>query len=302
MQRSDLQVRTTRHQTRNPLTASSLCPMNKSVPIQADGIIPIAQSDVAGIPPIALSIPDFEGQAILRLFSNSTESEIGCYSAVVTNGATFSHPAAVGTTLGIFTLIALVSSFATAIYGNHIPTTRTHYAHSLSVFVVFSVLQHIFYTGALSLNWPSVLPAFWSNFAWSGGMIYSQSMQNSINQLIGSNKGNTSMVGAAGPGAASDGIGGGYEISQIYKRSLFSLHTRDFDSIVANANSSTSRAFEQVLSKRAEATGTSGPVVDSSNGYPWYGHPVNRVCLYQAIFLVSQGRFQRNKSQRRTLS
>lgn len=176
------------------LTLHSLCPMNRSVPISADGIIPVDQSDVAGIPPIALTIPDFEGQAILRIFGNSTETEIGCYSAVVTNGATFSHPSSVGTVLGIFTLAALIASFATTVYGSHIPTMRTHYAHSLSIFVVFAVFHHIFFTGALSMNWPSVLASWWSNFAWSAGMIYSESMQNSINQLIGSNKGNTSIV------------------------------------------------------------------------------------------------------------
>ena len=242
--------------------------MNKSVPIEANGIIPVAQSDVSNIPPIAFGIPDFEGQAILRIFSNSTESEIACYSAVVTNGATFSHPAAVGTALGLFTLVALGASFATTAYGNHLLTTRTHYAHSLSVFVVFSVFQHIYYTGALSLNWPSVLSSFWSNYAWSGGMIYSESMQNSINQLIGSNKGNTSMVGAAGPGAESDNIGGGYQISQIYKRSLFNIHTRDFVSVLENAQSPKSQAFETALSKRA------GPIADASDGYAWYGHPV----------------------------
>jgi hypothetical protein len=68
---------------------------------------------------------------------------------VVTNGATFSHPAAVGSVLGIFTVVALVASFMTAIYGNHIPTVRKHYAHSLSVFVVFSVFHHIFYRGTV---------------------------------------------------------------------------------------------------------------------------------------------------------
>lgn len=250
------------------LIPCSLCPMNKSVPIEAYGVIPVAQSDVAGIPPIALSIPDFEGQAILRIFSNSTESEIACYSAIVTNGATFSHPAAVGTALGIFTLVALGASFATAVYGDQVPTIRTHYAHSLSVFVVFSVLQHVYFTGALSLNWPSVLSAFWSNYAWAGGMIYTQSMQNSINQLIGSNKGNTSMVGAAGPGAASNNIGGGYQISQIYKRSLYGLQTRDWVSVLENADTNTSHVFEKVLSKRA------GPITDASDGYSWYGHPV----------------------------
>ena len=241
--------------------------MNKSVPIQAYGIIPVSQNDVSGIPPLALSIPDFEGQAILRVFSNYTESQIGCYSAVVTNGATFSHPAAVGTTLGLFTLITLVSSFATAIYGNHIATTRTHYSHSISVFVVFSVFQHIFLTGALSMNWPSVLSAFWSNYAWSAGMIYSEPMQNSINQLIGSNRGNLSMVGAAASGEAANDLGGGYQISQIYKRSYFDLFrraivTRDTSTILKT------RRLEQALMKRA------GNLPNETEGNSFYGYPV----------------------------
>lgn len=247
------------------LTTPSLCPLNRSVPIEANGIIPVSQSDVAGIPDIALSIPDFEGQAILRIFSNSSESEVGCYSAVVTNGATFSHPYAVGSVLGIFTIVAIVASFATAVYGNHIPTTRTHYAHSLSVLVVFSVFHHIFYTGALSVNWPSVLPAFWSNFAWAGGMIYSESMQNSINQLIGSNKGNTSIVGAAGSGSAAEGLGGGYQISQIYKRSFHHLFRRDVNSLSGYLANLRSAEAENHLAKRALANAT--------QGYDWYGLP-----------------------------
>lgn len=240
--------------------------MNRSVPIEANGIIPVSQSDVAGIPDIALSIPDFEGQAILRIFANSTESEVGCYSAVVTNGATFSHPSAVGSVLGVFTIVAIAASFATAVYGDHIPTTRTHYAHSLSVLVVFSVFHHIFYTGALSVNWPSVLPAFWSNFAWAGGMIYSESMQNSINQLIGSNKGNTSIVGAAGTGTAANDLGGGYQISQIYKRSFHTLFRRNAATLSGRLADLRSAEAEKHLAKRALANAT--------QGYNWYGSPV----------------------------
>lgn len=240
--------------------------MNASVPIEANGIIPVSQSDVAGIPPIALTIPDFEGQAILRIFANSTESEIGCYSAVVTNGASFSHPNAVGTVLGLFTAVAVVASFVSAIYGDHIPTTRNHYAHSLSVLVVFSVLHHIFFTGALSMNWPSVLVAFWSNYAWSGGMIYTKSMQNSINQLIGSNKGNTSIVGAAGAGSLNDNIGGGYQLSKIYKRAVFNLFHRDVDQLDQTLKTLRSRDLERALAKRT--------VANSTTGYSWYGSPV----------------------------
>ncbi|KAL8770965.1 MAG: hypothetical protein Q9203_004834 [Teloschistes exilis] len=254
--------------TFNPCNAQiySLCPMNRSVPIEANGIIPVSQSDVAGIPDIALSIPDFEGQAILRIFANSTESEIGCYSGVITNGSTFSHPSAVGTVLGIFVMIAIAASFATAVYGDHIPTTRTHYAHSLSVLVVFSVFHHILFTGALSVNWPSVLPAFWSNFAWTGGMIYTESMQNSINQLIGNDKGNTSIVGAAGSGSAADDLGGGYEISQIYKRTFTNLFRRSARSVGDKVMNLRSVEAEKHIAKRTLANAT--------QGYDWYGSPV----------------------------
>lgn len=269
--------------TFNPCNANidSLCPLNRSVPIEASGIIPISEEDVVNIPSIALSIPDFEGEAILRIFANSTESEIGCYSAVVTNGGTFSHPESVGSVLGIFTFVALVASFATAAYGEAVPTMRLHYAHSLSVGVVFAVFQHIFYTGALSMNWPSVLVAWWSNFAWAGGMIYSKSMQNSIDGLIGNNIGNTSQVGAAGAGSYQDGLGGGYDITQIYKRALssgikrLSNHPlmRDISRHIYGRTPGV--VLERDLVQRsAEHMVQSRALANSTNGYKWYGHPV----------------------------
>jgi hypothetical protein len=265
----------------------SLCPANSSVPITASGIIPINQQDVANIPSIALSIPDFEGEAILRIFANSTESEIGCYSAVVTNGATFSQPAAVGSVLGVFTFIAMLASFATAIYGEAVPTMRLHYAHSLSVGVVFAVFQHIFFTGALSMNWPSVLVAWWSNFAWAGGMIRTDTMQRSIDRLIGNNLGNTSSVGAAATGTANEDLGGGYDISQIYKRALgfgakrastfaanhprmrdiaSEIYKRDY-SLVLKRDITRRTAVNALLRRQEE-------LADASDGFKWYGSPV----------------------------
>lgn len=250
--------------TFNPCNANiySLCPMNSSVPISASGIIPVAQSDVAGVPDIALVIPDFEGQAILRIFANSTETQIGCYSAVLTNGATFSQPAAIGSILGIFAVVALVSSIAVAIYGEHMPETRKHYAHSVSVWVVFAVYHHIYFTGALSMNWPSVLVAFWSNYAWSAGIIHSQKMQNSINQLIGSNRGNISMVGAAASGVDAENLGGGYSISQIYKRAA-KISFQSFEGLGATLRP---REIEYALTKRVAAS--------NSSRSSFYGVPV----------------------------
>ncbi|ETN40736.1 uncharacterized protein HMPREF1541_05016 [Cyphellophora europaea CBS 101466] len=231
----------------------SLCPMNASVPIQANGIIPVAPADVANIPPIALSIPDFEGQAILRVFANSTQSQIGCFSAVITNGSSFSHPSAIGTVLGLFALIAMFSSAIVASFGASVTDTRQHFAHSLSVSVVFAVFHHIYFTGALSMNWPSVLVAFWSNYAWSAGMIHSESMQNSINSFIGSNSGNISMVGSAPAGQNNPGLGGGFQITQIYKRAL------GLTEVLSGASAN-------LFSKRDDTE----PVSQSS----WYGQPV----------------------------
>jgi hypothetical protein len=196
----------------------SACPVIAGVPIDAAGIIPINQNDVAGIPDIAMYIPDFEGQAILRIFSNSTQAEIGCFASQITNGNSFRQKRGVGPILGAFTLVAILASFATAVYGDDVVEMRKHYAHSLSVMVVFAVWHHIYFSGALSMNWPNVLVSFWSNYAWTGGMIYSEHMQNLINEFIGSNKGNTSQVGAAGTGVSNPGLGGGFDVHAIYKR------------------------------------------------------------------------------------
>lgn len=190
--------------------------MNSSIPITGGAVIPVSSSDVSGIPNIALSIPDFEGSAYLRIFSNSSQTQIACFSAVMRNGASFSHPAAVGSVLGVFTVIALIASFVTAIYGVSVPHIRTHYAHSLSVLVVMEVFQSIFFSGALSLNWPSVCAAFWSNFAWSAGMIYTPSIISSINSFTGVS-GNSSQVGGAGSTVINNN--GGLQ-QQIYGRSL----------------------------------------------------------------------------------
>lgn len=253
--------------TFNPCSANiySACPLQAGTPVQASGIIPISENDVSGIPPLALSIPDFEGQAILRIFSNTTQTEIGCYSAVVTNGNSFSQPAWVSSILGVFTFIALISSFATAIYGDNVTDMRKHYAHSLSVLVVFAVWQHVFFSGALSMNWPSVLVAFWSNYAWAGGMIYSEAMQNSINSFIGANKGNTTSVGAAGTGVANPGLGGGYDIHSIYKRHIFPKALNVAGLMRRSKFNRVARHLEEAIAKRE--------LVDSADGFAWYGSP-----------------------------
>jgi hypothetical protein len=243
---------------------TSLCPLNSSIPVQGSAIIPVSESDVSNIPNIALSIPDFEGSAILRIFSNASQTQIGCFQAVMRNGATFSQPAAVGSVLGIFTIVALLASFATAIYGVSVPHMRTHYAHSLSVLVVFEVFQSIFFSGALSLNWPSVLPAFWSNFAWSAGQIYTSSIVSSVNGFTGVS-GNGSQVGGAGSVTLNNN--GGLQ-QQIYGRSLSKLGDVMNSANVARGEDLAKRVIHSNLYKRA-VNATSG-----SRLFSWAGVPV----------------------------
>ncbi|WQF89581.1 Putative ML-like domain, transient receptor potential channel Flc/Pkd2 [Colletotrichum destructivum] len=241
----------------NPCMANiaSLCPLNASNPITAFAEFRLTPAQIDGIPSIALDIPDFEGSARVQIFANSSQTQIGCFQAVMRNGNSFSHPAAISSILGVFTVAAILASFATAIYGVSIPHMRTHYAHSLSVLVIFETFQTIFFSGALSVNWPSVLPAWWSNFGWAAGMIYSEKMVSSIDGFAGVT-GNASQVGGAGSAVIS--TGGGL-IQQIYGRSL--------DTLSAPSNT---MPINTLIQRAVREYNTSNPYE-----YYWAGHPVS---------------------------
>ncbi|KAF3490726.1 uncharacterized protein GIQ15_00243 [Arthroderma uncinatum] len=192
---------------------SSLCPITTSNRILDGGFIPVAPSDVSGIPPLAFKLPDFEGQAVIRFYSNSTQSQIACYASTLTNGVTLSHPQVVGSIIASLVSVTFVLSIASIVYGEDVETMRAHYSHSPSLFVAFTVLHHIYFTGALTSTWPRFLTAFWSNFAPFAGMIYSESMQNSINRMIGENGGNIRVLGAH---PISAGLPSGRDITDIY--------------------------------------------------------------------------------------
>ncbi|OTB07326.1 hypothetical protein M426DRAFT_8705 [Hypoxylon sp. CI-4A] len=204
--------------TVNPCNVNiySMCPMKAEQPIEAFALFPIGPQQVSGIPQIAYEVPDLEGYARIQIFANSSQTEIGCFQAVMKNGHSFSQPESVSTVLSVFTAVAIIASFATAAYGVSIPHMRSHYAHSLSILIIFETYQSIFYSGALSLPWPSVLPAWWSNFAWSAGLVPSPGVIHSINTFVGVS-GNGSQVGGAGSTVINNQ--GGLR-QQIYGRSL----------------------------------------------------------------------------------
>ncbi|KAI5917664.1 hypothetical protein F4810DRAFT_716261 [Camillea tinctor] len=198
---------------------NSLCPLNASQPITAFASFTVNQQQVSDIPESAWEIPDLEGFARIQIFANSSETEIGCFQAVLENGHTFSQVRALSPVLGIFAAIAIVASFMTAAYGVSIPHMRAHYAHSLSVLVVFETYHSIFYSGALSLNWPSVLPAWWSNFAWAAGLVPVPAVVQSVDPFVGVS-GNASQAGGAGSTVLNNNGG---LAQQIYGRSIVSV-------------------------------------------------------------------------------
>ncbi|KAI5809988.1 hypothetical protein DFH27DRAFT_629729 [Peziza echinospora] len=165
----------------------TLCPASFSTPIQATHEIPLSDDDISGIPEIALYIPDFEGRAVFRIFSNTTKNQVGCISADLVNGVTFSHVTAISSLLGGLTLAAIFTS-ATSLFlrareiAYSVPALF-EYSTTPSAGFLLSILQTIFLTGILPLNFPSNLVGFWSNFAWASGIVYIRPFQSRIDSI-----------------------------------------------------------------------------------------------------------------------
>lgn len=237
----------------------SLCPMRASQAIGASGVFTITENQVSEFPPMTFSMPDVEGLARVQIFANSSKTEIACFQASLRNGKTFSQPATVGSTLAVFTVIAIIASFAAAAYGVSITHMRTHYAHSLSVLVVFETFQSIFLTGALSLRWPAILPAWWSNFAWASGLLSSPGIVRGVDSFVGVS-GNASQVGGAGSTVLNNNGG----LTQLIYGRLSSVQVAD-----GGYNGLRSRGLGLISSlARRQAANTRVAYNDAWNGAP----------------------------------
>ncbi|KAL1859705.1 hypothetical protein Daus18300_009424 [Diaporthe australafricana] len=229
----------------------SLCPLNTTVPVEAWAIFPVGPTQVGSIPNLAFTIPDFEGSVRLQIFANSTKAQIGCFQASMKNGITMGHPQGISSVLALFTLVAVAASFATAAYGVSITHMRTHYAHSISATVIIETFQSIFFSGALSLNFPSVLVAWWSNFAWSAAQIFSRPTIKSMNSFNGVSD-NASQVGNAGPVVPNNNEAG--LAQQIYGRA-HRLLTETTNHIMRRQPYNTSDPYDYTWAGRAASPG-----------------------------------------------
>lgn len=132
----------------------------------------------------------------------------------------------------------------------------------------------------------NLLTSFFS--AWSGGMIYSAGMQRSIDRLIGNVIGNTSEVGAAPSNSSNNDVGGGYDITQIYRRVLTPVQEELSSGQLGSNLAKEICAVNHPSNIYQRDTPLNGPprhgnertllardyIANKTDGYRWYGHPI----------------------------
>jgi hypothetical protein len=238
---------------------ASLCPMRAGTPITAFAPLNVTADQVNDMPKIAFDMPDFDGYAKIWIIANASQAEIGCFQAAMSNGASFAQPKIVGSILGFFTAVAIIASFIASAYGVSIPHMSAHYAHSISVLVIFETFQTIFFSGALSIRWPRILTAWWSNFAWASGLITVSGISNSINLFAGVDW-NVTQVGRARNTTIASSSG----LNETTVRSLPGKLARDLTTLGANI------VKQSVVQAKRQSLDTENPY-----DYTWSGEPIN---------------------------
>ena len=164
--------------------------LSRSVPagsFAAQGSQAIPANFANQIPSIAFSVPDLDGQATIQLKAADSGESLACIQSGVTNGKSVQLPAVsyiaagvAGAALALTGLSALGGGAGNV--GGHSPTP--------SFSTVFLWFQGVAMNGMMSVKYPSIYLSFTKNFAFSGGLIPWNSMQNSIDNFRKNTGGN----------------------------------------------------------------------------------------------------------------
>jgi hypothetical protein len=162
-----------------------LCPVPAG-DFAAKGTQSIPDSYISQIPGIAFNIPDLDGQATLQLKAVDGGQSLACIMSTVNNGKSMDVPSVSYVAAGIAGAALVVSGLSAiagvgqAGAGSHAPT----------FFDVMTWFQSMAMNGMMSVQYPSVYQSFTRNFAFSGGLIYWEGMQNSIDKFRNTTGGN----------------------------------------------------------------------------------------------------------------
>ena len=138
------------------------------------------------IPSIAFSIPNVDAQATMKLKAKDGGEELACIQSNINNGKTIqikALPYAAATIAGA----ALLLSGLSAIGAGGQPGSTSA---SPSFTQVFGFFQTVATTGMYSVNYPSVVRSWSTNFAFSTGLITWNGLQTSIDNFRQSTGGN----------------------------------------------------------------------------------------------------------------
>ncbi|KAF2495211.1 DUF907 domain protein [Lophium mytilinum] len=161
-----------------------LCPVPEG-DFAAKGSQTIPDNFISQIPSIAFSVPDLDGQATLQLKSLEDGKSLACIQSTVSNGKSFNVPAVSYVAAGIAGA-ALVLSGVSALGAGHSGAATS----SPTFGEVIGWFQSMALNGMMTVQYPSLYKSFTKNFAFSGGLIYWEGMQTSIDNFRKSTGGN----------------------------------------------------------------------------------------------------------------
>ncbi|KAF2195434.1 TRP-domain-containing protein [Zopfia rhizophila CBS 207.26] len=162
-----------------------LCPVPAGN-FAAKGVQSIPDSYISQIPSIAFNIPDLDGQATLQLKAVDGGQQLACITSQVNNGKSLTVAGVSYVAAGIAGAALVVSGLsALAGAGNAgAPTSSPTFVEVMGWF------QSMAMNGMMSVQYPSVYQSFSKNFAFSGGLIYWEGMQTSIDGFRNKTGGN----------------------------------------------------------------------------------------------------------------
>lgn len=231
---------------------AQLCPVPAGS-FSAQGSQDIPDSYVSQIPSIAFSVPDLDGQATLQLKSLDDGQTLACITSTVNNGKSFDVPAVTYVAAGIAGAALLLSGLSALGAGGHAGTATS----SPTFGEVIGWFQTMAANGMLSVQYPGIYRSFTRNFAFSGGLIYWEGMQTSIDNFRKSTGGNLT----------DDSVAYLKNATLIYDNSAANITKRGLDSFMLFARDTLSTNVNSTAANNGTADNKVMHVVHGIQGY-----------------------------------
>jgi hypothetical protein len=160
-----------------------------SLSLPGGSFLPVPADIIGALPSIAWTVPDLSAIVQVRFNDVNTGDLVACLQATLANGHTTKQTAVLWATAGFALLALFVSWFHTAWnlcrHDSQLSSEAGLVTGSSSpgqwrVIDVVYLFQVIASTGLLTLDYPTVYPAFVQNFRWALGLYNTPKVQDAI--------------------------------------------------------------------------------------------------------------------------